>query len=56
MVLEFASGLNIKNRIYNVHEYKKVFVGDEAVTWISEKYQLSRDKAVEWGQKLLDRG
>lgn len=56
MVLKFVNGVDVKDRMYGVKTYKSCFVGNEAVTWISDNIKCSRDEAVAWGQKIFDRG
>ncbi|MEM9273165.1 MAG: mechanosensitive ion channel protein [Cyanobacteria bacterium P01_F01_bin.143] len=47
-------GLQIKNRRYNLRFYDQCFVGSEAVTWMVENLEISREKAVDLGQRLMD--
>lgn len=47
-------GLQIKNRRYNLRFYDQCFIGSEAVTWMAEKLELSREQAVNLGQRLMD--
>ena len=46
-------GLIIKNRRYNLKLYYQCFVGSEAVTWMQEKLNISREQAVNVGQRLI---
>jgi len=53
----FKTGVNIKDRWYHLKQYKKCFIGSEAVTWIQEHSKLKvRGEAVLLGQKLMDEG
>jgi Domain found in Dishevelled, Egl-10, and Pleckstrin (DEP) len=46
-------GLEIKDRRHGLQKYSRCFVGSEAVTWIAEHLKLSREEAVNLGQKLV---
>ena len=49
-------GVEVKSRSHHFKTYKNAFIGSEAVTWLSETLQLTREEAVEVGQELQARG
>lgn len=49
------SGL-IKNNRYKLRMYPNSIFGDEMVTWLSERFQCSREEAVKAGQSLIEKG
>jgi Domain found in Dishevelled, Egl-10, and Pleckstrin (DEP) len=48
-------GLDIKARPYKLKLYHRCFVGSEAVSWMVENLKFSRQEAVAFGQKLIDK-
>ena len=50
------NGVEIKTRRYKLKLYQRCFLGNEAVTWLSEKTKLSRENTVKLGQKMIDKG
>jgi hypothetical protein len=48
-------GLEIKARPYKLKLYHRCFVGSEAVEWMMKNLQMSREEAVVFGQKLVDK-
>ena len=50
------NGVEIKTRRYKLKLYQRCFLGNEAVTWLSEKTKLSRKDTVKLGQKMIDKG
>jgi hypothetical protein len=51
-----SDGVEIKRRTHHFKTYKNCFVGVEAVTWLSEKLEISRETAVTVGSELVSRG
>jgi serine/threonine protein kinase len=43
----------VKDRRWRLKVYPNVFVGSEMVTWLSQNFQLSREEAVQLGEKML---
>ena len=50
------NGVEIKTRRQKLKLYHRCFLGNEAVTWISEKTKLSRQDAIKLGQKMIEKG
>ncbi len=50
------NGLDIKDRRYHFHLYECCFVGSDAVDWIVNKRNCTREEAIEIGQILLEQG
>ena len=50
-----SQGLDIQSRRYRLNVYPKCFVGSEAVVWIQNNYDCSREEAIELGQILVER-
>jgi hypothetical protein len=48
-------GLDIKARPYKLKLYHRCFVGSEAVSWMVGNLKISREEAVAFGQKLIDK-
>lgn len=48
-------GLDIKDRRHRLSVYSKCFVGAEAVNWLMQSLDLTRDEAVRLGQSLVER-
>lgn len=51
-----SQDLEIKDRRWRLRIFKKCFIGQEAVDWLSKYLQIQRDEAIEIGQKLLEEG
>ncbi|MGB3691088.1 MAG: mechanosensitive ion channel domain-containing protein [Spirulinaceae cyanobacterium] len=51
-----TQGLEIQDRNYRFKRYRYCFLGSEAVDWLVEKQQCSRQEAVELGQMLIEKG
>ncbi|MBM4269119.1 MAG: mechanosensitive ion channel [Deltaproteobacteria bacterium] len=49
-------GVEICDRRHLLTVYRDCFVGREAVDWLATNLRLSRDEAVELGQRLVDKG
>ena len=49
-------GVEVKTRRHKLKLYHRCFLGNEAVTWISEKTKLSRQDAIKLGQKMIEKG
>jgi len=47
-------GVEIKDRLYNLQNYPRCFIGSEAVDWIATKLDLSIPEAIAIGQKLFE--
>ena len=50
------NGVEVKTRRYKLKLHHRCFLGNEAVTWLSEKTKLSRKDAIKLGQKMMDKG
>jgi len=46
----------VGDRRWGLRVYKKAFVGSEAVTWLADHLQLSREEALAFGQLCLQQG
>ena len=49
-------GLDIRDRVFHLRTYRECFVGSEAVDWIAQTRDVSREQAVVIGQRLLALG
>ncbi len=49
-------GLDIRDRVFHLRTYRECFVGNEAVDWIAQTQDVSREQAVVIGQRLLALG
>ena len=49
------NGLKIKTRRYKIKLYQRCFLGNEAIDWLVENFNLTRPKAIRLGQKLIDK-
>ncbi len=49
-------GLDIHDRVFHLRTYRDCFVGNEAVDWIAQHQEVSREQAVIIGQRLLALG
>ncbi len=49
-------GLKIKDRRYRLRMYPQCFVGSEAVNWLVQTQNTTKDKALWLGQILVNRG
>ena len=47
-------GLAIKDRQYKWKNYPRCFIGSEAVTWLQASFDLSQERALQLGQRLMD--
>ncbi len=58
LALEMRSeqGVDIKTRRYKLKLFQRCFLGNEAIDWIVDKTKLSREDAVNVGQKMIDKG
>jgi hypothetical protein len=53
--MQGINGVSIQNRSWHLHRYEHVFVGEECVDWLVNRFPdiESREKAVEFGNLLL---
>ncbi|MEQ8972743.1 MAG: hypothetical protein RIE73_20385 [Coleofasciculus sp. C1-SOL-03] len=51
-----ADGVEIKDRRYRGNLYPHCFIGAEAVEWLAQRIQGSRQEAICIGQMLIDSG
>jgi len=51
-----ADGVEIKDRRYRGNVYPKCFIGAEAVEWLAQRIQKTRQEAICMGQLLIERG
>jgi MarR-like DNA-binding transcriptional regulator SgrR of sgrS sRNA len=49
------NGVTIKTRRYKLKFYHRCFLGNEAVDWIVAQTNFSRDRAIQLGQKMMDK-
>ena len=49
-----VGGIDIRDRRHNLTVYQRCFVGAEVVDWFSNTFELSRQDAVQLGQRLVD--
>ena len=49
-------GIEIKDRRYRLNIYPNCFIGSEAVDWLIENQNWTREEAIEFGQLLMQRG
>ncbi len=49
-----TDGLAIKDRQYKLKNYPRCFVGSEAVIWLQGTFDLSQERALQLGQRLMD--
>ena len=54
--MHVSEELEIKDRRWKLRIFKNCFVGEEAVTWLCKRLQISRSEAIEIGQKCLEQG
>ncbi|MEM7794407.1 MAG: transporter, partial [Cyanobacteria bacterium P01_C01_bin.118] len=50
------SGVEIKDRRFRLTVYPKCFVGSDAVTWLAQTQNATREAAVRIGQALVEKG
>ena len=50
------NGVEVKTRRHKLKLYQRCFLGNEAVTWLSEKTKLSRKDTIKLGQKMMEKG
>ena len=51
-----ANGVGLEDRRYRLNIYPACFIGSEAVNWLIEHYNYTREEAIELGQILVERG
>ncbi|MBD0343761.1 MAG: mechanosensitive ion channel [Coleofasciculus sp. Co-bin14] len=51
-----AQGVEIKDRRHRMNIYPRCFVGSEAVEWLIQTQNCTREEAIDIGQLLVDRG
>ena len=58
LALEMRSenGVEIRTRRHKLKLYQRCFLGTEATNWIVAKTKLSREDAINLGQKMVDKG
>lgn len=49
-------GVEIKTRRHKLKLYQRCFLGNEAVDWMTKNAKVSREEAINLGQKMIDRG
>ena len=54
MRMRNVGGIGIRDRRYNLKNYPRCFVGQEASAWFIETLNLSAEDAVRLGQRLVD--
>ena len=54
--MRLSEGLEVKDRRWKLRIFEKCFVGQEAVSWLCTRLQISRLEAVKIGQKFLEQG
>ncbi|MEM9002060.1 MAG: mechanosensitive ion channel protein [Cyanobacteria bacterium P01_F01_bin.86] len=48
-----VGGIQIKERLFRLKTYRQCFVGSEAVDWLVCHLEISREEAVQIGQRLI---
>ncbi len=48
------TGVNIKTRWQNFQPHDESFLGSEAVSWLANELNLSREEAIQLGQQMLE--
>ena len=51
-----TDGVEIKDRRYRGNVYPQCFIGAEAVEWLAQRIQKTRQEAISMGQLLIERG
>jgi hypothetical protein len=51
-----GDGVEIKDRRYRLNIYPACFVGSEAVNWLMQTQNCTREEAIDLGQTLIERG
>jgi hypothetical protein len=51
-----SDGIEIKDRRYRLRLFSSCFVGSEAVTWLMQQQNATREEAIRVGQILVERG
>ncbi|HEY9598634.1 MAG TPA: DEP domain-containing protein [Cyanophyceae cyanobacterium] len=51
-----VEGLEIQDRRYRLNLYPACFVGSEAVEWLIQQRNYTREDAIDLGQRLMDWG
>ena len=49
-----VGGVKIHDRSYHLVNYPRCFVGSEAVDWLANRFNITRESAVRLGQRLVD--
>jgi hypothetical protein len=49
-------GVEIKDRHHHMNIFPRCFVGSEAVEWLMQTQNCTREEAIDMGQLLVDRG
>ncbi|MEA5511503.1 mechanosensitive ion channel domain-containing protein [Crocosphaera sp. UHCC 0190] len=55
-LMRSPEGVSIEDRRYRLNIYPACFIGSEAVNWLVENQNYSREEALELGQILVERG
>lgn len=54
--MQEPGGVEIKDRHHHMNLYPRCFVGSQAVEWLMQKQNCTREDAIQLGQLLVDRG
>jgi len=54
--LRAPGGISIRERRYRLRSYPRAFIGSEAVSWLVEHEDLTREGALELGRRLVTEG
>lgn len=55
-IMRGSGGVEIKDRRHRMNLYPRSFVGSEAIEWLMQTQNCSREDAIDIGQLLVDRG
>ncbi len=56
MAMRSEGGVDIKTRRYKLKLFQRCFLGNEAVDWMVKNAKISREDAVNLGQKMIEKG
>ena len=54
--MQEPGGVEIQDRHHHMNLYPRCFVGSEAVEWLMQTQNCTREDAIQLGQLLVDRG
>ncbi|WP_218080369.1 DEP domain-containing protein [Anthocerotibacter panamensis] len=54
-IQQIHRGLDVRDRRWRLKLYPRCFVGSDAVLWFMQNFNLTREEALDLGQRLMDR-